>query len=135
MPHPPGMIALSSTAVKKAHFAPHTATKYKNIMETQTAQQWQAAACWLTYCMCPILLSIHSGFSVLWCVLLGNSSRRGSRCGRRGCRRCRGAGLLLRELLSEGLLPGLDDIRHHRVYQRQGLYGPAIKYCTILQGK
>lgn len=121
--------------MQKARLAPQPATVYKNITETQTAQRLQAAAYWLTYCMCPILLSIHSGFSVLWCVLLGNSSRRGSRCGRRGCRGCRGAGLLLRELLSERLLPGLDDIRHHRVYQRQGLYWPAIKYSTILQRK
>jgi len=43
--------------------------------------------------------------------------------------------LLLGQLVSVGLLPGLDYIWHHGVNQRQRLNGPSIKQSPILRRK
>lgn len=98
----------------------------------------------LTYCMGSVLFPVHRGLSVLWWVGLGNSCcrrgrwgscHRGGTCHCHGCRCRRRRGLLLGELLPEGLLPRLHHVGHHRVDQGEGLYGAAIKHCAILWRK
>lgn len=76
----------------------------------------------LTHVVGSILAPVDRGLSVL--LRTGLVPRGG---------RCRGAaGLLLGQLVAEGLLPRLHHVGHHGVYERQRLDGPTVEDRAVL---